>query len=178
MLLVRQSLRGRAFLAQFFEVMAEFGHEIPWLQPLRGLQYSTNREYFRDQILHALSRDDEEVIPMQLVSPDPARVYVGGLIYFPHSPERFTDPCNRLIAGSLAEQNYHYVSCLQVRAGERAHGYGPQLFLRALKVIRASHGKFWGVISTLAHVRGYIGLGGRLESPLENNDNLWIISWS
>ncbi|MFA6042412.1 MAG: hypothetical protein WCV85_05390 [Patescibacteria group bacterium] len=177
MILSAQSLRSRAFVIQFFALMAEFGHEIPWLQPLQGLQYATNREHFRDQLLQRLCRHDEEIVPLQLLTPDRSRTFVGSILHFPRSPEVFQDPKNRQIAAALNEQGYQYISCLQIRDVHRQSGHGNVLMRRVLRSIRKEQGQVWGVVSQLPILAWYKNLGATVHSSFENQDNLWIVSW-
>jgi hypothetical protein len=178
MLLVQRSLRGRAFLLQFTEIVQEFGTVIPWLDPLRSIQYSTNGSHFRDRILQFLNcQDDSEITPLQFVTSDRSREYVGGIIRFAHSPERFVDIRNEAIQEQLAHDGFQFISCLQVRSTLRRQGHGHNLFRRALTTILTTHGKVWGVASDPSLIPWYVSLGAKSRSPVENRDNLWVLSW-
>jgi GNAT superfamily N-acetyltransferase len=159
------------------EVMGEFGYEIPWLEPLRSIVYSTNSAYFRDRLLQALSIDEEEIVPLQFVTSEKSREYVGGVIHFLHSPENFKDRRNREIEERFAAENYHFMSCLQVREIWRNQGHGREIIKRALRAVLLDYQKIWGVVSDPRLIPWYSALGGKLRSPLENKDGLWLISW-
>src|SRR3989344_7969748 len=115
MQLISRSLRGRTFLIQFIEIMREFGAEIPWLEPLQNIAYATNAAYVRDRLLRAFScHDPSEVTPYQFVTADESREYVGGILHFTKTPEVFIDRSNQEIAERLTQEDFHYISCLQV----------------------------------------------------------------
>lgn len=177
MRLIKRSLRGRTFLLQFQEIMAEFGHEIPWLEPLHSLKFSTNATYFRDKLLRGLNCEEEEIVPFQLITSDESMEYVGGMLYFPKSPERFKDKANQCVEEVLSARGYCYTSCLQIRDVFQKKGYGSKLMKKALHVISADFGQVWGVVSDLKTARFYENLGAKIQSPLENKDRLWIVSW-
>jgi hypothetical protein len=178
MLLVSQSLRSRAFLMQFIEVLQEFGGVIPWLDPLRSLRYITNTAHFRDKfLLSVCCKDESEIKPLQLVSSDRSHEYVGGIIHLAHSPEIFTDSRNQGMSELLAHEGYQFMTCLQVRTDRRNRGHGFDLFSRALRTILENHEKVWGVVSDPKLLSWYSSLGGEIRSPLDNQDCLWILSW-
>jgi GNAT superfamily N-acetyltransferase len=178
MQLVTRSLRGRSFLLQFLEIMQEFGHEIPWLEPLRNIHYSTNATYFRDHVLKGLGcKEPEDIVPFQLVTTDPSREYLGGILHFPRTPDRFRDRRNQALLEQLTHERYSFFTCLQVRSVIRGHGYGNEIMRKALKAILAAHGKVLGVASNPDLLSWYASLGAKIRSPRENRDNLWIITW-
>lgn len=179
MRLVQRSLCGRAFLLQFMQIMEEFGDEIPWLEPLKGISYTTNGAYFRDQFIKGLGlKEEESVTVFQFVTPDREHQYVGGVIHFAHVPESFRDKGNQKIQSRLLSEGYHFISCLQVRDDQRGKGYGYELMRRALISVLNEHGKVWGVVSNPRLVTWYKSLGANLQSAQCNSDNLWIISWN
>lgn len=177
MRLVKRSIRSRAFLLQHLQIMEEFGAEIPWLDPLKGIYFSTNSTYFRDQFLRRLGCEEEAIVPYQLVTSDRSREFVGGILYFPSSPEHFVDPANIEIQERLTAEHYRFISCLQVRNPFRGQGIGKLLFRRAMAAIFRKHGSVWGVVSNPALIRYYASLGARLQSPKDNKDRLWIITF-
>lgn len=177
MQLVHQGLRSRSFLLQFFAIMEEFGDEIPWLDGLRGLTWSTNATFFRDHILRRLGCEEEGIVPYQFVTPDQQREFVGGVVHFTRSPENFRDRRNIEVMERLVTEGYHYISCLQVRSPFRGVGVGDTLMRRALRSIQASHSRVWGVVSHPELIPWYVGLGATVQSPRDNRDKLWIISW-
>ena len=178
MQLISRSLRGRTFLIQFIEIMREFGAEIPWLEPLQNVAYATNAVYVRDRLLRAFGcQDSSEVTPYQFVTSDESREYVGGIVHFAQTPEVFVDRENQGIAEHLAHEDFHYISCLQVRGVWRGQGQGSELMRRALAAILRTHPRVWGVASSFQLLPWYASFGGRIWSPRHNADNLWIVSW-
>lgn len=176
MRLITRSLSGRAFLLQFLEIMAEFGGEIPWLEPLQPIRFSTNGTWFRDQLLRALRQEEERIVPLQFVTSDRPGDFVGGMLHFPVSPEQFRDRENREIQERLTHQGASFISCLQVRDVCRGQGHGRDLLERSLQVLLRSHGRVWGVVSKPSLVTWYASFGFRLCSPRENEDKLWILT--
>lgn len=178
MQLTARSLKGRAFLLQFTQIMSEFGREIPWLEPLKTIAFSTNSTYFRDRFLCSLGcKEAEDVTPWQFVSSDESREYFGGILCFAHSPEKFRDRANQETLELLNHARYRFVSCLQVRDVLRGQGHGNELMKRALRAILARHEKVWGVASNFRLLPWYTSLGAKVHSPWVNRDNLWIVSW-
>jgi GNAT superfamily N-acetyltransferase len=177
MQLVQSSLRSRSFLIQFYAILDQFGREIPWLTPLQSLSYTTNTTYFRDQLLRKLACEEEAVIPYQFVTTGESREFAGGVLHFPRSPERLKDKRHREIMERLAFENYHYVSCFQVRDVFRGQGTGTNLASRAISAILATHPKIWGVVSKPHLVSWYQRLGATVLSPQDNTDKLWVVAW-
>lgn len=176
MRLVSPSISGRAFLLQFIQIMGTFGNEIPWLQPLRALQYHTKARHFRDGLLKGLGcREAEDVQPFQLVSSDGE--YLGGCLHLACTPERFTDRSNRRIMGRLNDEGGCYVSCLHVRDDRGGYGYGNMLVRQMLNALLASDRKVWGVVSDPRVLRWHVQLGAKVWSPPHNSDRVWIVSY-
>ncbi|MES2953499.1 MAG: hypothetical protein V4674_02975 [Patescibacteria group bacterium] len=179
MQLVRRGLEGRAFLLQFREIMLEFAHEIPWLEPVRSITYSTNPVYFRDKFLKSVGcKGKEEITPFQLVTSDASREYVGGIVRFARSPERFSDRRNNEVVERFTHEGYDYVSCLQVRNVLRGEGNGDLLMRRALRSILAAHPRIWGVVSRSELLPWYRSLGAQVEQFPDSLDKLSIIRWN
>lgn len=172
------SLRGRRFLIQFNEMMAEFGTVIPWLDGMNELRFATNGEWFRDELMRRLGQRDGNVTPYQFVDANGARTYAGGILLFGKSPETLRDRRNGEIAERLAHENSSFISCLQVRESRRERGLGTNLMTRAVATIRKTHGPVWGVVSDRRLLPWYGSLGASTPSPIENKDDLWIVSWS
>lgn len=178
MKLVEAELRGRGFQIQFTDTMQEFGSIIPWLKPLQKLEFSTNPDYFRDTVLRGLRCNDEsDITPLQLITSDEKAEYVGGVIRLTHSPEIFTDPRNQELNERFSVLGYQYISCLQIRKDLRGGIFGPPLIRDVRDLILEVHERAWAVVSSLRMLRYYLSVGARSESPLENTDHLWIISW-
>lgn len=179
MQLVMCDLRDRSFLLQLFTIMHEFGDVIPWLDPLRHIQYWTNAERFRDELLLRLGCADEgEIVPYQLHAGSDGNDYMGGILHFPVAPERFKDLHNCAIHARLRFEHTSFISCLQVRDMYRGDGHGARIMREALDAILAEHGgRVWGVVSDPRLVRWYEALGGRVLSPAENKDGLWIVKF-
>jgi GNAT superfamily N-acetyltransferase len=178
MRLVERSIRSRAFLLQYLQIMEEFGEEIPWLQPLKPISFSTNPNYFRDQFLRRLGCEEEEIVPYQLVMSDVPREFVGGILYFPRSPEGFKDRNNQEILERIDSEGYRFISCLQVRDVFRGQGYGATIMQRALGAILEEHKKIWGVVSNPSLLPWYASMGAKVLSPAENKDELWVVSFA
>lgn len=177
MVLQQVSVRGRRFLVQFYEVMREFGREIPWLDGLDDLRYATNGEWFCDELARRTRQSDGTVTPYQFVDSDSARTFVGGILHFAKSPERFCDGRNIEVAERLQAEHASFISCLQVRPERRSHDVGKTMMLRSIAAIRAKHGAVWGVAPNIRLRDGYVTLGAQSCSPEENSDNLWIVHW-
>lgn len=178
MQLVSQSLKSRAFLLQFIQIMHEFGHIIPWLEGLSGLEYSTSSQYFFDQVLLRLRFDRQEIIPFQFISSDESKEYLGGVLYFERSPENFKDHANRACAQYLIHQGFRYITCLQTRELYRNGCIGTTIMEQSLSLMLSQFNGIWGVVSEYDVLCWHLKRGAQLESPLINKDNLWIISWS
>ena len=174
---VQVDVRSRAFVLQFFEIMREFDSEIPWLHRLKGITYATNPTYFRDQLLLRLGCDEGEIVPYQLLDSAESKEFIGGLLHFPLSPERFQDKTNQAVLEQLAYEQYRYISCLQIRHGFRKYGYGNIVMRATLDSILEHYKKVWGVISDPQLLAWYVSLGGCMLSPWVNADKLWIIAW-
>lgn len=172
------SLRGRRFLIQFNEVMSEFGSVIPWLDGMDEMRFATNGEWFRDELLRRTGQREGNVTPYQFVDGNGARTYAGGILLFEKSPETLRDPRNREIEDRLAHEKSSFISCLQVRESRRDAGLGTKLMTRAVAAIRGNHGSTWGVVSDRRLLPWYASLGAQTPSPVENEDRLWIVSWS
>lgn len=177
MVLQQVSVRGRRFVVQFYEVMREFGREIPWLDGLDDLRYAMNGEWFCDELARRTRQGSSTVTPYQFVDSDSARTFVGGILHFAKSPERFCDGRNIEIAERLASEQANFMSCLQIRPERRQHDVGREMMLRSVAAIRAKHGAVWGVTSNPRLRAWYESLGAQSLSPRENDDNLWILSW-
>ena len=178
MQLVQSELTDRGFHIQFADVMREFGTVIPWLDPLRKVEFSTNPDYFRDKVLKGLRcRDESDITPLQLVTSDERREYVGGIIRLAHSPEKFVDSRNQELFERFSTQGYQFISCLQIRKDLRGGRLGPALMRDACDLFLKVYGKFWGVVSDFRLIQYYISIGAHLDSPLDNADRLWIVSW-
>ncbi len=170
--------RGRRFPIQFFEIMREFGDTIPWLRGLNELKYATDGEYFHDELMRKTKQNGAPIVPYQLTDSDDAHTYLGGIIYFPKSPETLTDPHNLETAERLADEGASFISCLQVRDVKRGTGNGRVIMERALRAIRHKHGSVWGVVSDQRLINWYKSLGAEILSPPENKDQLWIVHWN
>ncbi len=171
------SLRGRGFSIQFGEIINEFGRTIPWLNGLQDLQYATNGTYVRDELLRRMRQEEDGITPYQFQTDGRAKEFLGGVIHFAASPEQFRDRRNRATSDHLACMGASYISCLQIRADRRMGGVGNQMMRRALKAILATHGSVWGVVSDPHLIAWYRSLGAKVQSPLDNDDHLWIVSW-
>jgi len=178
MLLQPVSLRGRRFLIQFYEVMAEFGNVIPWLDGMDEMRFATNGEWFRDELLRRLGQHDGQVTPYQFVDGDAPRTFVGGILHFSESPEYLLDTRNAELAEQLVSEGSSFISCLQVRDPRRGTGVGTQMTQRAINAILKRHSDVWGVVSDPRLLAWYQTLGASTPSTLENNDGLWIVSWN
>lgn len=178
MILSVEDLRSRSFLIQFYEIIMEFGKEIPWLAPLINIGFSTDSIYFRDQILKKLGCEEEGIMPYQFIAPETGKYFVGGLLHFSKSPENFKSSVNRDIQEKLESEKAAYISCLQIRQPFRFSGNGKELMERTLRVILKEHGKVWGVVAHPELLSMYTGLGARVHSTLHNKDKLAVISWS
>lgn len=171
------SLRGRRFLMQFWELMAEFGDEIPWLQGLDDLRYATNAAWFCEELARRTGQRHGVVTPYQFVDGDVARTYIGGILHFSRSPECFRDRRNAEAAERLAAEGASFISCLQVRPFYRGHEVGHTAMHNALKAIRGRHGAVWGVVAKPRLQRFYASLGAELLGSEENGDGLRIVAW-
>lgn len=177
MRLVQRSITGRTFLVQFISVMQEFGREIPWLEPLEGLEFITNAVRFRDKLLLGLGVEEEEIISQQFLTSGRDREYFGGIIRFTRPIENFRDTRNLETQEKLTSSGFQYISCLQVRDIKRGQGYGSVLMKKALDTMKGEVGSVWGVTSRPELLPWYQRLGGQLLSPLENKDGLWLVAW-
>ncbi|MFA4845967.1 MAG: GNAT family N-acetyltransferase [Patescibacteria group bacterium] len=178
MQLQQVSLRGRRFLIQFGEIIREFGGVIPWLDGIENLGYATNGVYFRDQLLRRLGQEEEGVTAYQFVLSGSGRKFLGGLLQFQRTPERFKDSRNNDSVSRLVYRGSTFISCLQVRPTHRGDGVGDELMRRTLKTLLREKGSVWGVVSDPRLLSWYKTLGARILSPLENQDGLWIVHWS
>ena len=178
MRLEQVDLRSRSFLLQFFEVMSEFGNIIPWLEYLKTIKYSTNAEYFRDQVLKLLRcQDEHDILPYQLIGNKPERDFFGSIIHFKKSPERFRDFKNIEIMEGLEQQGYDYITCLQIRGQYRRQGWASVLLNGVMKKIIDQRQSVWAVLSDYnKDLYPYLS-GATLRSPENNLDKLWIITW-
>lgn len=171
-------LRGRRFLIQFYEIMAEFGGVIPWLDGLDEMRFVTNGEWFVDELLCRLGQRNGRVTPYQFVDANHARSFVGGILHFDVSPEHLRDCRNNGIVERLTADGASYISCLQVREPRRGTGVGNEMMRHAIQAILARHGSVWGVVSNPRLLPWYASLGANLESPLNNQDGLWVVQWN
>lgn len=170
-------LRGRRFTIQFYELMREFGSDIPWLEGLDELGFATNGEWFREELLRRLGQATGDVTPYQFIDNNPGRTYIGGLLHFTQSPEHLRDRHNNAIAERLAGEGASYISCLQVRTPQRGTGVGTEMMRRAIGAILDRHGSVWGVVSDPRLVSWYVSLGAVALSRASNRDDLWIVHW-
>jgi hypothetical protein len=171
------SLRGRRFLIQFYELMAEFGDEIPWLDGMNEMRFATNGEWFRDELLRRLGQRNGDITPYQFVDQDDAGTFVGGILHFEQSPECLRDIRNCEIVEELNSKGASYISCLQVRTPRRGVGAGKQMMRRAIDAILDHHGAVWGVVSDPKLIPLYESLGAERRSPIQNQDDLWVVGW-
>jgi len=174
--IVSVDLSDRSFLIQFWEIVQEFGEEIPWLEKISTARYVAGADRFRDRILQGLRLPDESMIePLQIMSS--GAEYLGGILRFSESPENFTDPFNRSIHHNLSEQGLPFLSCLQIRKDQRDHRYGPTLLNWIVEDTLSKHGNFWAVTSEMRLIHWYESSGATIMSPLVNEDDLWILVW-
>lgn len=165
-------------MLQFNQIIGEFGNVIPWLEPLQNIAFYTNAKHFEDRLLMGLRCDNrEDITPIQFVTSDESQEYVGGMIRFTKSPEKFTDFRNLEVQESLEQKGHNFVSCIQMRKEHRSKGYTNLLMKETLSNLLTTYKGVWGVVTDPLLLRWYISLGGILRSPMKNLDNLWIISW-
>ncbi len=172
------SLRGRRFLIQFYEIMSEFGHVIPWLDGMDDLRFATNGEWFCEELLRRSGQRNGRITPYQFVDGNDARTFVGGIMHFDQSPECMRDPRNSEIMEFLTASGSSYVSCLQVREPRRGVGVGTQMVRRAIDAVLTKYNSVWAVVSDPRLISWYTSLGASFLSPLDNDDHLWILSWN
>lgn len=178
MLLRTASLSGRAFALQLGQVMAEFGDVIPWLDSLRGIEFATKGSYVRDRLLLDTGQEEGGITAYQFLDPDDGRTYVGGLLRFARSPERFVDRANCAAMELLAHERASFVSCLQVRDPRRGARVGDVMFGRAIAAMLRQHHGIWGVVSDPRLLPWYQRLGAEIMSSPDNLDDLWIVRWT
>jgi len=179
MKIIECGLDSREFLIQFWEILQEFGTEIPWLEGLKKLRYVGNSTRFRDMLLTGLKMSDETGIsPLQLVTSSEDREYVGGVLRFERAPEKFKDRKNLQIQEELEANGSQFLSCLQIRTDQRGGRHGPRLVKHTTDAMLARYGSFWAVVSDMRLIHWYESFGANLRSRLENQDGLWIISWN
>ncbi len=177
MLLVRQEIGGRAFLLQFLEVMQEFGHLIPWLCKAESARFVTNGACFKEELCRAIGCAQDNIVPYQLVSSDRAREFVGGVIHFTVSPERFSDPTLASLCRNLSTRGAAYISCLQVRHVKRGvAGHGNEIVLRAINRILQTYPEVWGVCEPRL-VPWYASLGAKILNNGDNAERLAVVAW-
>ncbi len=177
MQLVSRSIAGRAFFPQFTEILGEFGEKIPWLRPAQDLRFITNSAYFRRKLESLLGCPEGGIVCYQLTAPTEGREYVGGVLYFPHSPERLVDPHNQALVEQLERAGASYISCLQVREVLRGAGHGTELLHKAMKTILRKHPVVWAVCEPELLPWYQAGGAAVLNRP-HNNDNLALIRWT
>jgi len=179
MKIIERSLAGRAFAIQFEQIMLEFGSCIPWLEPLKPLSFSTNGKYVRDRILQSFRcRDPFDITSLQFVTPDCSGEYIAGMMLFRYSPERFIDAGNQAISKELASSGYSFLSCLQVRNDLRNQGYGAGFVGKVFRTLVQTHGKVQWVVANRRSINTYISMGATLQSPLVNQDGVWLMSYN
>ena len=178
MILQPASLRGRRFLIQFYEVMREFGGEIPWLDGMNEMRFATNGAWFCEELQRRLGQREGTITPYQFVDEDDAGTFVGGILHFDHHPENLRDARNGEAVEHLMADGASYISCLQVRDPRRSAGVGTQMMQRAIDSILDRHGAVWGVVSDPQLIQWYRALGAELLSPLDNKDGFWIVNWN
>lgn len=171
------NIRSRAFLLQFFAIMEEFGHEIPWLDGMGELRFATNADHFCNEIAKRTNQGDKKITPYQFIEDGDARTFVGGMLHFPKSPEVFRDTLNSAASEHLTSAGASFISCLQVRQPHQHHAVGRRMFRRTLDTILQEKGSIWGVISDPRLRTWYQSFNGHIWSPDDNKDNLWIVSW-
>jgi len=172
------SLQGRRFAIQFGAITTQFGHVIPWLDGTQNLALATNGAYFRDEFLRHLHLDEGEITPYQFVLGDRSREFIGGVVAFARSPERFTDRRNLAIVEEIVASRSGFISYLQVLPSKQGGGNGDALMQRAIPIILGDRGSVWGVVSNPRLLPWYRSLGATTQSPVENRDNLWIVRWT
>lgn len=172
------NLHGRGFLIQFYEIMREFGEVIPWLDGMDEMRFATDGRWFCDELLRRLGQKNGRVTPYQFVDSDEARTFVGGILHFDVSPEHLRDPHNIDITQRLTLGGASYISCLQVRPSRREVGIGNSMMQQAIDAILTHHGAVWGVVSNPRLLSWYVSLGATIHSPLNNADDLWIVTWN
>lgn len=171
------SLRGRRFLIQYLEVMREFSKVIPWLDGMDELRFATDTEWFIAELMRRTHQKSGPITPYQFVAEEDGSPFIGGILKFSDAPENFRDPHHCEIAERLASEGSKFISCLQVREPRRGISVGKAMMQRAIHAIQSKHGSVWGVVSNPDLIKWYISLGAKLQSPLENEDRLWIVSW-
>ncbi len=177
MRLQQVSLRGRRFLIQFSAIMEEFGGVIPWLASVRELSVVTSGTHFEKQLLERLRQPTGGITAYQFVGSDRSREFMGGLLHFKRTPERFEDHPNKELVEAFEEEGMGYISCLQVLPNWRGTGVGRDLMTRALNAILQERGAVWGVVSDPNLVHWYRSLGASILSPDDKADNFWIVVW-
>lgn len=170
-------LRSRSFLMHFHVILAEFGKVIPWLEGMEELRFATNGEWFSEELLRRTGQHHGRITPYQFIDEDDARTFVGGILHFTVSPEQLSDRRNNAIVEKITEKGASYISCLQVREPRRTLGTGTSMMTRAIDAILRDHGSVWGVVSNHQLLPWYLSLGGKVLSPLENDDDLWVVMW-
>jgi hypothetical protein len=177
MQLIQRSLASRVFLLQFIQVMQEFENIIPWLKPLSGLQWQPIRIIFRGILSHFNCDQPLDITPFQFISSTPARKYLGGVIFFKNCPEKFIDFHNNEVLARLTDKHYQYASCLQVGNSHLHFGLGREIMKQVIALMMSQHQPFWGVASDPVLLRYYLSLGAKLLNSLDNQDNLYMLSW-
>ncbi len=167
-------MTDRTFLLQMFAILREFGQEIPWLSSCEDAIWYTQQEAFRDRILWGLGMGSEQIHPLTLLDKD--HQYLGGILHFTNSPERFRDPKSVATQRRLENQGYSYLTCLQIRDRFQGRGLGRNLMLQTLSTIHQLHPKVWAVVSHNELVQWYISLGFTIEQTPDTKDGLWVIS--
>lgn len=172
LLLTQPTVTSVKFRLQFVVTMAQFAERIPWLNRVGNSVFFTDPIYFRDTLRGAFGC---RVIPYQVVTADPAKELVGGMLYLSRSPEKFKDSRNTEIATHLEKGGSGYLTCLLVRSAFRGVG-NLRLIRTALPLVLKERGEVWAVIDNPQFLQWLIHIGATLRSPLVNVDRRWIVS--
>lgn len=164
----------RTFLIQMFAILQEFGGQIPWLEPCEDALWYVHQETFLGRILSGLGVKSEHISPFALL--DQENQYLGGILHFGVSPEKFRDPKSITTQERLESEGYSYLTCLQIRDKFQGRGLGRTVMLEVLSLIHQQHSKVWAVVSDNQLVHWYTSLGFKVEQTADTRDGLWIIS--
>lgn len=172
------TLTSRNFLIQLSEIEKEFGQEIPWFKGLHDLRYITNKNVFAEKVKELTGSAERDTIkPYLLVTNGKEREYIGGVLHFSQSPEKFLDSNNQVIQNQLESSGHSYVTCLQLREVFRNKLYGTELTSKALSTILQSYPRVWAVVSHPELLHWYQYFGAEIQNTIENEDRLVIITF-
>ena len=174
MYLQTNTLRSREFLIQMFAILQEFGAEIPWLQPCKDSMWYTNKNRFRDEILRSLGSEENQIHSFGILDNDTQ--YIGGILHFTVSPERFQDSKSIDTQRRLEAEGFSYLTCLQIRDKFQRRRIGSKVMLETFSTLQKTYPKIWAVVSHSELLPWYISLGFKVEQTTDTRDNLWIIS--